>query len=518
MSQGKSSLAGPFTSKETPLTEAEQPQSTPRTVQQWLQIAEAATSARENDKAIQAYQQAISLDSQHPGLPLLLGNVYAEIQDNVHAIECYGASLRLDPACAMAWHNLGNIFLRLQDLPSAAACFQNAVQLNEKDGSFHYSLGRILDMTGKHQEALGHLLEATKLEPQHCDSWTNLGNVCQHLGKYPEALSCYDEALKLTPNSAELHVNRAVVLLNQGNFAEGWKEYEQRWETSTFQVYKRRSFGCPAWNGEALRGKRLFLHAEQGYGDAIQFARFIPEVLARGAEVFLEVGPPLAELLKQMVPAGHVIIRGEQVPPCDYHCSLISLAYWLNIALETLPNAPYLSTSAEEQARAKKLIDSKIKGSPKLRVGLCWRGNPGHRWDHLRSVPQNLLSAFEALPDVQWFLLQRDVTEKERSAFPPEGNTAVFENDELNGFLAIGALAQELDIIVTIDTALAHLAGALGKPLWLMLPTFYEWRWHTHLKESPWYPSARLFRQDQPGDWQSVITKIAHALKERTRG
>jgi tetratricopeptide (TPR) repeat protein len=484
----------------------------PQVAEGWHKLGLLTAHTGDFARAIQHYERAIVLEPKNPYFHLNMGNAYAQFGDNVRAIECYGITLRTDPTFAVAWNNLGNLFLQLKDITNAIQCYQSATRFRPNEGSFRYNLGRTLDMVGRHTEAFEHLLRSSELNPQHCDTWTNLGNACQHLGRYELAINCYDRALELTTDPAELHVNRAMVLLNNGNFREGWKEYEHRWETATFLPYKKRSFGKPQWKGEPLGEKRILLHAEQGFGDAIQFARFIPVVAALGAEVFLEAGEPLKSLLESLLAPEHLLIRGEPLPEFDYHCSLISLPFALGLEIDSIPSEPYLTVPPLILGAGKQAIEMATSGNPKLRVGLCWRGNPTHRWDHLRSLKPAQLGLLTTVPEVQWFLLQRDITPEELAAFPAGLSLATLPEHHLDGFLPIAALVQELDLVVSVDTATAHLTGALGKPLWLLIPAFYEWRWHAPRPDSPWYPSARLFRQPEPGAWQPALEQLAQSL------
>jgi tetratricopeptide (TPR) repeat protein len=489
----------------------------PQVAEGWHKLGLLTANTGDYGMAIRHYERAIVLEPQNPTFHLNMGNAYAQGGDNLRAIECYGKTLQLDPNSGVAWNNLGNLFLRLKDVTGAIECYQRALRFQPAEGSFRYNLGRTLDMIGRHAEGFEHLLRASELNPYHCDTWTNLGNACQHLGGYEQALSCYDRALELTADPAELHVNRAVVLLNQGNFREGWKEYEYRWETATFRPYKKRPLGKPQWKGEPLVGKRILLHAEQGFGDAIQFARFIPVVKSLGAEVFLEVGAPLQSLLECLLPSEHILIRGESLPDFDYHSSLMSLPFALGLEIDSIPSESYLTVPAPARKEGRAAIAKETLDSTKLRVGLCWRGNPTHRWDNLRSLKPAQLAPLSSLSGIQWFLLQRDITAEELASFPVGLCLTTLPDQHLDGFLPIAALVQELDLVISVDTATAHLTGALGKPLWLLIPAFYEWRWHAPRTDSPWYPSARLFRQSEPGSWQPVIEQLARALEELVR-
>ena len=440
---------------------------------------------------------------------LTLGNALAEAGETVRAVEVYGAILAMDAACGHAWNNLGNIFVGLKDMEGALACFQNAVRLLPDEATAHYSFGRALALVGRETEAQEHLSQACALDPDRPDAWITLGNVHQYLGQWDAALRCFDRALELRPEWAEPHVNRAVVLLNQGEFRAGWAEYEHRWETVAFRAYKERPFDSRPWTGEPLEGKSILLHAEQGFGDAIQFARFIPAVRALGAEVFLELRAPLVELFRQFVALDHIVVAGEPRPSTDFHCGLLSVAAGLGVELETIPNRPYLTVPQDEVDVATDVVRQLAQNAGLLRVGLSWRGNPSHPWDFKRSVTLAQLMPLARVPGVQWFSLQADVTAEELAGWPA---MVALPGECLEGFERVAAVTAALDLVISVDTVHAHVAGALGKPVWLLLSLFYEWRWHAHLEESPWYSSARLFRQEAPGNWGGAVARMAAAL------
>ena len=482
--------------------------------QNWRVLALDAAEVGNHALAIECYGKAIALESGNPELYIGLGNECAFTGDRLRAVESYGKALQLAPQSGVCWNNLGNVFLELKDAANAASCYENAVRFESSDSGFRYNLGRTLDTMGRHAEAREHLTLATEWNPLHADAWINLGNAHQNLGSFDKALGCFDRALALTDRPAEVHVNRAMVLLNRGEFREGWREYEHRWETSGFSAYKKRALGAPQWKGESLTGKKILLHTEQGFGDAIQFARFIPAVSSLAGEVFLEVAAPLRRLLEGFVQPRHLLTRGEALPACDYHCSLMSLPSALGLEIDAIPCEPYLDVHVpEEIGEGVRRALSPIAGEGrKLRVGLCWRGNPTHRWDRIRSLDLARLDALAEVSGVQWVSLQRDATSEEQTAFSARFGGVILSLELMEDFLAIAGVIEELDLVIAVDTATAHLTGALGKKLWLLLPPFNDWRWHAHLAESPWYPSARLFRQTPPGGWSAAIEQVVGEL------
>jgi Tetratricopeptide repeat/Glycosyltransferase family 9 (heptosyltransferase) len=444
-----------------------------------------------------------------------LGNARARAGQVLDAIECYGNALRLDPDSGHTWNNFGNLFMSLKDVDSAVSCYRNAVRLLPSEAQAAYSLGRALILIGHHREARAHLARACNLDPGHSDAWLNLGTAHQHLGDPAEALRCLDRAIILSIDPAEAQTNRAMILIDQGNFAEGWQAYEQRWKLPAFVNARQRFAHKPQWKGEPIDGRRILLYGEQGLGDMIQFSRFIPEVSAHGAEVFLEVPRTLTGLLSGLLAPGHILSRGEPLPDFDLHCPLMSLPLALDLEMSAIPNRPWLRSTEALRQLARRAIDAAPPPVPPLlRAGLCWRGNPSHLWDRIRSLTPLQLAPLAQVAGVQWYLLQQDATPEEIALLRATIALTILPKDQLDGLLPTAALIGELDLVVSVDTATAHLTGALGKPLWLMLPASYDWRWHSQLPDSPWYPSARLYRQMEPGDWSGVVERIAGQLAQ----
>ncbi len=246
----------------------------------------------------------------------------------------------------------------------------------------------------------------------------------------------------------------------------------------------------------------------------IQFARFVPQVAALASDVFLEAPARLWALFAGLLPNGRVLARGGTLPEYDLHCPLMSLPLALGLELDSIPSRPYLRVPAEQRQRARHALSVASGGDrPRLRVGLAWRGNPDHRWNRVRSIDPAQLAPLAHVPGVQWIVLQQDATPEELAALAPVFAPALLRQ-QLDGFLATAGLIEELDLVISVDTVTGHLTGALGRPLWLLLPAFYDFRWHSHLPNSPWYPSARLFRQTEAGDWGGVLERVAEELAE----
>jgi tetratricopeptide (TPR) repeat protein len=335
--------------------------------------------------------------------------------------------------------------------------------------------------------------------PDRAETHNNLGLALEHQGRYGEALACYDRALTLRPDYAQAHFNRAHALLLTGDFAEGWREYEWRFAVARYD----RRFDRPLWSGEPLAGRTILIHAEQGFGDTLQFVRYLPAVAERGGRVVLEAPKELVRLLRSVDGIAEIVPVGERLPPFSCHCPLLSLPRVFATNLATIPGAaPYLRVPAETAAA----WVERIPAAPGLRVGVVWAGTTQHA-TNIRS----LRPLFE-VAGVDWFSLQ--VGERARDAALLDGVKIVDLAPWLGDFAETAAAICRLDLVVSVDTAVAHLAGGLGRPAWIMLPYNPDWRWLLRREDSPWYPTARLFRQKNANDWPGMICEIAAALAQ----
>lgn len=334
---------------------------------------------------------------------------------------------------------------------------------------------------------------------------SNLAQALDEAGRDEAALEGHRHAVAAGPDCAVARFNRAVTLLRRGDEAEGWAEYGWRWRGGVPRLTPR-GFAPPEWRGEPFADATLLLHAEQGLGDTIQFVRFLPQAAARGGRILLETQPPLAGVLRDAFPDLTVIARGEPLPPFDRHLPLLSLPAVLGG--ETGAAVPYLRADPAAAAR----WAARLAG-PGRAVGLVWSGNPAHRADRLRSIPAaQMLDRLTAAP-VRLFALQKDPRPADAAALAIEAARIVDLGPDLVDFRDTAAILAGLDLVITVDTALAHLAGAMGRPVWLLLPFSADWRWRHRRADSPLYPSMRLFRQSEPGDWDEVFDRIAAALE-----
>ena len=444
-----------------------------------------------------------------------IGSVYRALGRPQQARVSLEAALRLDPDAAAARNDLGIILAEQGLLAEALPHFQAAVTLDPKPARGHYNLGRVLGGLDRLDEAIASYREALRVDPGHVNARNNIAIELTRLARYDEALVELDEALRLDPENAAAHANRAVLLLRLGRFGEGFAEYEWRWRTLPPKSPPR-DFVQPVWNGEDLRAAALMLHAEQGFGDTLQFCRFAP-LLARGcAKIYLEVPRPLLRLLRQGLAAENLEViprlgdfpATQALPRTDYHCPLLSVPRLLGTTLDEVPAAvPYLAADAEVAAA----WSQRLRDLPGRKVGLVWAGLPQYADDAHRSLPLAQLAPLGTVSGVTFVSLQTGAAAGQ-AITPPPGLTIHDASPGLRDFADTAALVAALDLVISVDTAAAHLAGALGRPVWLLNRFDTDWRWLTERADSPWYPTMRIFRQPRRGDWESVISRVRAEL------
>jgi tetratricopeptide (TPR) repeat protein len=393
---------------------------------------------------------------------------------------------------------------------SAIKDYESAIALRADIEPFFTNLGNIYRDVHRFDEALVCHERACSLSPESVTPKNNLALTFKDLGRFSEALESYDRALSLEPDSAEVNWNKSLLLLLQGNYAEGWPLYEWRLKRDELSAdYPQ--FQQPLWRGEMeLSGKRLLIHVEQGLGDMVQFCRFVPELVSRGAEVILQVQKPLMPLISTLVSDISLIAKGDPLPEFDLYCPLMSLPYALGLTTETIPSFDsYLS------ADPLKVEDwhNKLGPSNLLRVGVVWSGRPEHKNDHNRSISLDALSPILDLP-VEWHSLQKEYRASDVDLLSTLDQLHQHQ-EALSDFSDTAALIENMDLVVTVDTSVAHVACALGKPTWVLLPYLSDFRWLLDRSDSPWYPSATLYRQKEPGDWSPVFAKLTEDLAEK---
>jgi tetratricopeptide (TPR) repeat protein len=393
---------------------------------------------------------------------------------HLKALEKFQAALELEPNNPVILNNLGVCFFSLNLIRDAINCYNKAIGLDTRYVQAH----------------------------------NNLGNALVKLFQHEEALKSYDQALALDPGYVEAYWSKALALLQVGRFSEGWVLHESRWAKPSFQPIVRH-FPQTIWDGSfSIAGKTLLLHAEQGLGDTLQFVRYVELAKALGARVVLEVQAPLVLLLDGLFSVEALIKQGDPLPLFDCHCPLMSLPLAFQTTLSTIPSAvPYIKPSSEKE----RFWAEKLGPNSKLRVGLVWSGDPRHQNDKHRSIA--LAELLAALPlGLKYFSLQSETRDSDRQALENSDRLVHF-GPELKDFSDTAALCAQMDVVVCVDTSVAHLSGALGKPTFLLLPYNPDWRWLLERTDSPWYPTMKLFRQAQLGSWQSVLENVSFDLQ-----
>ena len=457
--------------------------------------------------AAASYRQSIAANPDYVKAHCNLGNALSSLGRLHEAIACYERALRLDADTVAAQHNLGNALMERRDIVRAEACFRRAVELDPSRAEHHNSLGNALLQRKNTAKAEECYRRALALRPEYASAHVNLANALMKLGNIDEMLEHYERGIALDPQSAGAHYNLSLSHLRKGQFREGWEGHEWRWDFRELQLRKR-NFASPQWQGEPLAGMTILLHAEQGLGDTLQFVRYAPLVVERGGRVILEVQPSLHRLLRNVRGVECVIPRGEALPEFDVQCPLMSLPLVFDTAEDTIPaDVPYLAVPDEvvEQARNRWLGDG-------LRVGLVWAGNPQYRSDEARSTTLRSLLPLTGIPRITFFSMQKGVGSEQLAQIGSEARI-MDAGSSFKDFQDTATMMSTLDLVISVDTSSAHLAGALGIPVWILLPHLACWRWLEGRGDSPWYPTARLFRQSVPGDWGELVERVSGELQ-----
>ncbi len=461
------------------------------------------------DLAAGYFLEAIKADPAHVGAHYNLGNVYRDKGQMTEAFGCFQKVIQLHPENANAYVNLGIIFRAQGRFHEEIQCYQKAIQINPGSAEAFFNLGHAFFDREEFDKALACYEKVTLLNPSFSHAYMNLGTILRIRGRHEEALTCYQKAIHLNPDDAEAHWNLANVLLLTGDFKQGWKEYVWLWKTED-SMKRQRVLSRPLWDGADIRGRTILLYAEHGFGDTLQFIRFAPLVAERGATVIVECQPELASLLRGSKGIRQVIPQGEELPAFDIQCPLMMLPVLFNTTIDTIPDAiPYLTA---DPGLVKKWHKRLLDDHSRMKIGIVWSGVSTSR----KFCPPDIFVPLTQLKDVSFYSLQKGEAAKE-SVPVPEGMRFYGYTDEIADFSDTAALIENLDLVISIDTSVAHLAGALGRPVWTLLPYLPDWRWLLDRDDSPWYPSMKLFRQPSLGDWKSVIDKVQDNLKSLIR-
>jgi tetratricopeptide (TPR) repeat protein len=467
----------------------------------------ALVELRRFEEALTSYDQALALLPNDAPTLNNRANVLWALDRRDEAMDSYDKAMALDPDDPSILKDRGAALLYSDRGEEALACFDRALAIKRDDIYFTYKRGTALAKLNRFEEALTCFDQALAIQPDYVDVLGNRGNVLASLQRAAEAIASYDRALAIKPDTAEAHLNLGFTLLRAGDCEKGWKEYEWRWKTAPFEK-QRRDFRQQQWMGEpSIEGKTILLHPEQGLGDTLQFVRYVPLVAALGAKVVLEVQSPLKSLLSGIGDA-EVIGVGQELPPFDIHCPLLSLPLAFKTRLETIPaKTPYVSATPVRVAAWK----DRLPGSGKLRVGVAWAGNREFPGDKTRSIGLARLAPLLSVPGVEFISLQKELRDGDEEILINHLQVVQL-GAELEDFGDTAAVIAGLDLVISSDTSVVHLAGAMGRPTWILLEYTPDWRWLLSREDNPWYPTARLFRQPKAEDWESVVRKARDEL------
>lgn len=476
----------------------------PRAPDAWLNLANVLHALKRDAEALDCLDKALAL---RPGDVAALenrGNALLALGRAQEALSCYDAILARDPRHAAALLNRGSARASLGGAETALADFDAVLALMPGHPLALYNRGNALLDLGRYTQAIAAYDAAIVAAPNHTPAWNNRGRALQALSRHAEALASFDKALALQKDYADAHFNRALSLLTLGDLARGFEQYEWRWKRSGMRD-PRRGYGKPLWLGEfPLARKTILLTAEQGLGDTIQFARYAPLIAQSGARVVLEVQPELKDILARIDGVASCHARGEPLPPYDLQCPLGSLPLALKTEPASIPAAiPYLRVDESRLAQWR----PRLEALPGKRVALAWAGNVQHPNDRNRSIHLKLLEPLLALEGLSFLSIQRELRGNDAELLARHANVTHL-GGELADMADTAAIATLADLTLSVDTSVVHLAGALGRPLWVMLAFAPDWRWTLESEHSRWYPQARLIRQPALGDWPSVVATL----------
>jgi tetratricopeptide (TPR) repeat protein len=469
-------------------------------------MAAIAADAGQTEEGLQWARRAQAADPGAASPHYVMGRLWQEAGRLADAEESYRIAIGLRPDHARAHNNLGCVLHMQGKLQDALVAYRRALDLDPGLPQANQNYAAIVRDAGALERAAAAYLRYTAVHPEDAMAFNDLGNAYRELGRHQDALAAYERALALAPGLAQAHFSRAFVLLLLGDYRAGWRDYEWRWRINAFNGPVRR-FSQPLWDGSRIEQGTLLLHAEQGLGDTLQFVRYASLAAERCASVILECQPELVTLLRDTAGLGRVLAKGETLPPFVAHAPLMSLPALFGTTLDDIPwRGPYVHAEPERAAAWRGAV-----AEPGLKVGLVWAGRPQQWDDRKRSISLDLLAPLARVPRTVFYSLQVGEAAAQ-AARPPQAMRLVDLAARIKDFSDTAAIVAGLDLVITIDTSVAHLAGAMGVPVWVLVAHAPDWRYHLARSDNPWYPTMRLFRQERDGDWSGAIERVAGAL------
>ena len=459
-----------------------------------------------------SYDAALAAAPDRVEIQINRGTVLLDLDRIDEALSVFDKVVAREPDNVAALANRGKAFIKGRHYARALDDYDSALALKPDQSGVLSDRGAALAEMNRFDEALACYEHALRVEPNTVAARVNRGNAFLKQVRMDQALASYAEALALEPENVDANFNAAVTRLCMGDYRDGWKQYECRWKRNDL-AGQRGHYSQPIWHGEQdLHGKTVLLHAEQGLGDTIQFVRYAPLAAARGAKVFLAVQSPLKMLMCSVPDISGVFTDGEMLPDFDLRCPLLSLPLAFGTELATVPaNIPYLRPLEERLAKWRQ----RLPANGRLRIGICWAGSSAHLNDRNRSVPLDRFATLLSAPNLDFISVQKEISEAQAAILSEHG--VIQLGQDFTDFADTAAVIAMLDLVIAVDTSVAHLAGAMGKAVALLLPFSPDFRWLLDRTDSPWYPSMRLFRQTSIGDWNGPIERIRHELVDVAR-
>lgn len=475
----------------------------------WFRLGTVCVQLGKLDESVPYFREALRLNPREPETHTGLARALKRLGRLEDAVASFQQAVELNPDSPTTRNGLAVALAELGRLEEAVAGFRHAVRLKPDFAEAHGNLGFALRNLGRLDEALATLRLAIQLKPEGALAYNNLGITLVDLGKLDEAIASFQQSVRLEPEFADAHKNLGIALLLSGNLEQGWPEYEWRWKTKAF-ASRLGSLTQPRWDGSPLAGRTILLCAEQGLGDSIQFVRYAPLVKQTGGAVVLECQPSLVSLLGRCPGIDQIVPKGSARPRFDVYAPLMSLPCLFKTSLVSIPaSVPYLSADSARVSHWKRELGS----LPGFKVGIVWRGSPTFETDRLRSIALAQFAPLAELEGIHLVSLQKGAGREQLPGFAARF-TVTDLGDRLTDFIETAAAMTALDLIISVDTAPGHLAGALGLPVWVMLPFAPDWRWMLNRSDSPWYPTMRLFRQHKADNWTQVFAELANELKQ----
>lgn len=461
----------------------------------------------QNQEALACFDKAIAIKPDFVDSLVNSANALSKLDMDDLAIERLNKALQINPDLGATHNNLGIVLAKAGRFEEALACYEKAIELNADKSEVMNNLANALNSSGRTDDAVDTFKELISEDAGHYVAYNNLGSAYKDMARYDEAEKNFRKSIEIEPSYAEGHANLGYTLLMRGAFEEGWAEYGWR-GMSKGSILARRTYDQPAWEGQNVTGKRVYVYPEQGLGDIVQFSRYVPLLKSRGAKVIMELPPFLMDLFKGFKGADEFNLQGNSPPDFDIHVSIMDLPQYFGTTLETIP-APTGYLKADDALIT--LWEERLRDADGYRVGFVWAGNPKHGNDKNRSVQLEQMRPLIELQGVTPVSLQVGKDDQAKALF---GDKIIDIAPDLSNFAETAAAMSNLDLIVSVDSSPLHVAGALGLPVWGLIPFIPDWRWLLERDDSPWYPTMKLFRQDDRKSWEPVIDRVCDAIKQ----